>query len=52
MSEPPGAFFKHLLPMVGKIRLEPIEYAERHSTAFAGDHFHLPINPLLRVHTI
>jgi hypothetical protein len=38
--------------MVRKIRLETIEQNKRHSTALAGDYFHLAINWELRVDSI
>jgi hypothetical protein len=38
--------------MVGKIRLEPIEHAQRHSTRLAGNYFNFTINLLLQVNPV
>jgi hypothetical protein len=52
VGESPGAFIKHLIPMVRKIRLETIEQDKRHSTLLARDYFDLAINRELRVDSI
>jgi hypothetical protein len=52
MSEPPCALIKQSVPMGLTVCLESVEQTHRHPAAFAGDHFDLAINPLLRVDSI